>query len=202
MMRPRNYIPIATMLTAVLVAPGCAKRASVAEEKEAEALSSPEVTAGGAGEETRFAAQQEKASFVTEIAFKPGSQFLNDEARQKLADTLKKAYGAGEVDTVEVLSWADEEYPSVHTKRLPEAQRELAENRNEEIQRFFEANDGSIDVDTYSMAERPSALAETANTKAAKIKRALELGGIPTTSTAVKVPSKASKALVMVIMKE
>jgi hypothetical protein len=107
----------------------------------------------------------------------------------------------GEVSEIKVISWADAEYPSINTKKLSAEERKVADQRNGAIKSYIDQQKTHINVNTYSMAERPNALKEFIGTSEAHVKKSLEQAGIPTTQTSPEFPSKASKAIVMVIMK-
>jgi hypothetical protein len=152
--------------------------------------------------QNRYAADKADASYVTEVQFNRGMASLNADAIDKINNLVSRARNTGEIDEIKVISWADQEYPSKNVKALPRVQRDLAAQRNAEIKNQIEGISTKIDVDTYNMAERPGALSELFKTQNAKLKHNLEIAGIPTTASKVKMPSKASKAVVMVIMKE
>jgi hypothetical protein len=152
--------------------------------------------------EAKQVAAEEEAPYVTEFAFKKNDASLTPAARAKLAKLYKNAKAKGEIEDVRVITWADEEFPSVHTKTLPKAQQDLVDRRNAEIENYLESLDKDTDVKTYSMAKRPGLLADLLSTTDARIKKSLEVAGIPNTHTSVKRPSKASKSIVMFLLEE
>lgn len=150
--------------------------------------------------EAKQIAVEEQASYVTEFAFAKGSSSLTDEAKMNLRTLIDSARKRGKVDDIKVITWGDSEYPSVHTGKLSKADIELVKKRNKSIENFVEAYNKDLDVDFYSMAERPNTLQRLFGTTDARIKRSLETAGVPNTDSAVKAPTKASKSIVMVIV--
>lgn len=153
-------------------------------------------------QEALIAANENEAAYVAEISFKKGSAVLTPQSKAQLTNLVQNAKSAGKIDDVKVVTWADMEYPSVNTSKLSQAQRKLAEDRNKEIKKYLETAEKGIDVDAYNMAERPGALSRLMGTENARIKKSLEVAGIPNTDTAVKIPPKASRAMVMVILEQ
>jgi hypothetical protein len=157
----------------------------------------------GASIEAKQLAAQQQAPFVTELNFEKGESHLSHEAKARVTKILKQAGEKGQIEQVKLISWADNEYPSVHTKVLPEKEKNLADSRNREIESFIASKGETTPViEKFNMAERPGALAEMVGTENARLKGTLEKAGIPNTDTSVKSPSKASKAIVMVILRE
>ena len=152
--------------------------------------------------ESKQLASEEKTNLVTEISFPKGRAGINSAARTDIKKLFEKAKTKGEIDQVKVITWADEEYPSVHSKKLSKSERRLVNRRNDAIEDYLESLDKTIDVDRFSMAERPNALKTLFSTEDARVKRSLETAGIPNTDTSVKIPGKASKAIVIFVLKE
>lgn len=151
--------------------------------------------------EAQQVAAEQSAAFVAEIAFAKDSTSLskgNKAKIQKLVDDAKKV---GSVEEVKLVTWADQEYPSVHTKNLSAGDRKLVDNRNKGMEDFIKMMPGDLKVKAYSMAERPNAFVEFVGASDARIKKSLETAGIPTTDTTVKSPSQASKAIILVVLK-
>lgn len=152
--------------------------------------------------ESKQLASEEETNLVTEISFNKGKTNLSQTARNEIKALWQKASKKGKVDEVKVITWADQEYPSVHENKLSEKQVNLVKKRNSEIEKFIEGLSKDADVETFSMAERPGALEKLVTSEDAKIKKSLETAGIPNTDTTVKVPGKASKSVVIFIMEE
>lgn len=173
--------------------------ACASKEKTEEANAKP---APGPSMEAKQVANEQEAAFVTEITFKKGSNSLTQVSKQKLTHLLANAKSAGDVEEIKVISWADTEYPSVNTKKLSKKERDLARNRNSEIQKYLKAENDRMKFTAYNMAERPNVFQDWLNTSDARIKKSLEVAGIPTTDTSVKIPSKASRSMVMALLKK
>jgi len=52
------------------------------------------------------------------------------------------------------------------------------------------------------MAERPNIIKEFVGSSEARLKKSLERAGIPNTDTSVKFPAKASRAILLIDLKE
>jgi hypothetical protein len=169
--------------------------------KPIEPSKSPPSPSVGASIEAKQVAAEQEATFVTEISFKKGNSRLSDSMKMKLQALIGDAARVGNIKAVHTISWADEEYPSSNAKKLSQKGQDLAKSRNEELEKFFETMPVKMKVIAHSMAERPGIFKDLWGDDEVRIKKSLEAAGIPTTDTAVKVPSKASKAIVFVILK-
>lgn len=178
-------------LSRIAFAAGLALTVSACATKTKTAAVSPEA---------KVVAQQNEASYVAEIGFEKGSAQLTPAAKTQLASILDRAKNAGKLDEVKVISWADAEYPSEAAKRLPKAQRDLADRRNTTIKNYLKNVASGVDVDEYNMAERPNSMERLLSTSDARIKRGLENAGIATTAHDLRFPENASKSMVMVIL--
>lgn len=162
--------------------------------------SSTKTTSAGPSIEAKQVAVEQEASYVTEFSFNRGSATLSEAAKADLRRVIADAkHNGGEIREMKVITWGDSEYPSSNTKKLSNKEIDLVDKRNKNITDFVKSVQDGVSVDTHSMAKRPGALKDLFNTQDAQIKKSLETAGIPTTDTAVKVPSKSSKAIVMVI---
>ncbi|WP_374029235.1 hypothetical protein [Bdellovibrio bacteriovorus] len=191
---------LAVILLSVVVGCASSKKDESPAEQAPEVKKQTQKKAPTVSIESKQLAAEEETPFVTEFSFKKGSADLSQTAKNEIESLIKKAEKKGKIEEIKVISWADEEYPSVHTKKLSTAERNIANNRNKSIESFV--NDFPLDakVSTYSMAERPNILKDVISTSDARIKKSLETAGIPNTDTSVKVPAKASKAIVIVIV--
>jgi hypothetical protein len=153
--------------------------------------------------EAKQVAAEQDSPYVAEVTFKKGSTTLNKAAKERLESVLAKTSAEHPIAEVKIISWADQEYPAGKTKSLSQDQKKIAENRNKELKNYLHEKHSDWNVDTYSMAERPSAFSTFLGSSDARIKKSLENAGIPTTeSVKGKKSSKASKAIVMFIPKE
>lgn len=147
-------------------------------------------------------AKAEETTYVTEISFDKGSTTLSTAAKRRLASFVSNARKSGDIDDIKIVTWADVEYPSMEAGKLSKEQRDLATRRNRALKEYLkDVSDDEGDVDTYNMASRPGALSRLVRSDDARVKRSLEAAGIPTTDSKVKMPAKASKSIVMIVMK-
>lgn len=142
-------------------------------------------------------AQEAKAHNFVEISFDQGSATLSASAKASLDAVVEQARTSGKIDEVLVFAWSDEEFPSKELKKLTKQQRDLADKRSEAISKHIKSQK-SVDVDTYSMAERSNALSRWFNTTDSKLKNAFTAAGLPTSADTNQYPSKASHAVVLV----
>jgi hypothetical protein len=151
--------------------------------------------------EAKVVAQQEHASYLIQVSFPKGSSHLTTAAKDKLDETMQRARRDGTVKDIKVIAWADHEYPSASKKTLSEPQRKLADNRAKAIDDYLKPQT-QANIDNYNMAERPNSLQKIASTSDSRIKKSLEDAGIPTTAHDLRTPENASKAMVMLVLKE
>ncbi len=189
-------IIIALVLTAALTS--CSSHPT---EAEVAAPSAVKEKPPGASIEAQQVAAEQKADYVAEISFAKKQKVITLAARKAMGKILKEAAAKGQVEEVRVITWADSEYPSVNTKKLSKDQQQLALDRNKEIEKFLKAQNMDFKIKTFSMAERANALKDFIGSAESRIKKSLEVAGIPTTDTSVKFPSKASKSILLVLMK-
>lgn len=157
-------------------------------------------SAGPSIEAQQIAAQNEAAAFI-EIPFAKGKAGLSKNSRQQIDELLAKAPDKDKIESVKVISWADLEYPSVQSTKLPKGQIKLAERRLDSVTDYLKKKADGVDVEKFNMAERPTALQRFFETDDARIKNSLESLGIPNTDTAVKEPRKASRTIVFLVLK-
>ncbi len=153
--------------------------------------------------ESKQLASEEETNLVTEITFAKGKAYISDEARKDLQALQRKAASRGKIEEIKVITWGDQEYPSVHEKKLSESQQKIVKMRNDALEKYLSGlSQDDAKIETFSMAERPDALNKLFSSDEAQIKKSLETAGIPNTDTTVKVPGKASKSVVIFIMEE
>lgn len=170
---------------------------SVSNEAQGEAAPTTQ-----ASMEAKQLGAEQQTPYVTELEFDKGSSKLNSASQLKLERLLSRVQANENVDSIKVISWADQEYPTESSKGLPDSQKKLAENRNETIKNFVEKINDGLSVDTLSMAERPNEFAEFLGSEDARIKKSLETSGISLSgSSTEQAKSKVSKAIVMLMLK-
>lgn len=152
--------------------------------------------------ESKQLASEKQTPFVTEIQFQEAKSNVSDKARAELKKLYKEASRKGKISEVQIITWGDREYPSEKDKELSEQQKKLVDLRNKSLTQSLNKMSKDLDVNTFSMAERPGKMDEMFNSESASIKESLETAGIPTTDKSAKVPGKASKSVVIFIMEE
>jgi hypothetical protein len=135
-------------------------------------------------------------SAATEIAFQAGTAELTPESQAKLDALILDAHKRGQIDQVKVLSWGDISYPASAAVTVPKSQKDLAKSRNEAIEGYIEKKNSALYVESYNMAERPTALQDLLNTSEAQVKDSLERAGITGDKN-----RRGSRAMVMVIVR-
>lgn len=146
---------------------------------------------------TNSAALEAKADSFVEIQFAQGSAALSESSKASLKALMEQSSYSGKLDEIIVLSWADEEYPSKNLRKLPKAQRDLAEKRNQSVAEYLKSMK-NMDIDTYNMAKQPNTLSKWFNTTDTRLKRSLVAAGLPTTADNPQYPSKASHSVILV----
>ena len=203
-----KFLKTSTLALASLALFACAhgndKKGEAEHPKEAELpVAKKSAPDAGSSIEAKQVAAEEEATYVAEIKFPKTKSTLTANDKERLKKIFDQAAAKGQIEDIKSVAWADSEYPSVHTKKLPTAERLLADHRNQAIETYFKELNGKTasKFSAYNMAERPNAVAEMLGTPNARIKKSLEVAGIPNTDTSNKTPSKASKAIVMIILK-
>ena len=171
------------------------------KESEVIAPATHKSQSSAAGIETQQVALEQNAEFVIELVFHKREVVLSQENKNKLQKMMKTALQKEHVDKIKVISWADEEYPSEKVKKLSSEQRQIADDRNKAIKTYIQDGKNDLKIDVYSMAERANSLKEFLGSSEVRIKDSLEHSGIPTSDDPSHFASKASKSIVMFIMK-
>lgn len=174
--------------------------ACAAQEKKPE-VPAVSVNRPSASIEAQQVAAAQGTPLVTEVAFAAGRDRLGKADGKKINRFIDESLKQGDVEKIQVISWADEEYPSVNTKKLSQSQIDLAHRRGEEIHAYIRRHKFS-DIELINMARRPNALQKLVQSDDYRIKRALEVSGIPNTDTSVKEPSKSGHTMVIVYMNQ
>lgn len=152
--------------------------------------------------ESQHLASRQETRFVTEVNFPKGKHFVREEAAQDLQRIYQTAHKSGRIDRVQLITWADEEYPGKKKVELSKEQTELVTDRNEALSKILRSQNSKLKVETYSMAQRPLAFKKILPTEENKIETSLESSGIPHSDDTMRAPGKASKSIVIFIMEE
>jgi outer membrane protein OmpA-like peptidoglycan-associated protein len=153
--------------------------------------------------EAKQLANEQETSYVTEFSFRKGSEELSPTSKKQLEEVSKKALVRGKIEIIKVITWADQEYPSAIKNKLSASQQSLAKKRNDRIKNYLKKlhPDVSGDIELISMAQRPSFMKNLLSSDDARIKRSLESAGIPDSESTSKKGGKASKSIVLILVK-
>lgn len=162
----------------------------------------PPPPAAGTSIEAKELAAEEQAPYVTEFKFRKGEKILSAADMDRVKKFLDEAKAHGEITGIQIISWADKEYPAKPTKHLSLDQVTLAKDRANTVAAVFHGLDKDLKIETLNMADRPSRFAEWFDTKNAQVKNALEAAGIPHDGGQAKSPPKASHAIVLLMLKK
>lgn len=170
-------------------------------EKEIAAPAEPKKNGTNISIESKQLAVQQNAVSVIEIKFSKNKYQLSEENKKSITKLIHEVSSNPHVRKIAIIAWSDAEYPSEDQKELSAQQKELAEGRNQNIKSFIEKTlSKKIELLTYNMAERPTSFNEFIKSSEARIKKSLEVAGIPTTETNSPFPRKASKAVILAII--
>lgn len=150
--------------------------------------------------DTARAAAMSGGSEFAVVEFDKGSHALTENGRATLQKVANISAGEGrEVEEIEVLAWADKEYPATGGK-ADRADVNLADDRASVIKTYLKDDlDTKADIDKHNMAQRPGAFSELVKTEDYKIKNNFEKSGAaPTGSSVDAMSSKVSKAIVVI----
>lgn len=152
--------------------------------------------------EVKKAAEALGASVASEVTFDVGSHSLKQEELVELANAVKEAQKTNKIKEVQVVAWADVEYPA-EGQSGTNSTIKLANRRAKAIENFLKQDLEISKVKKINMAKQPSYLQEALGTKTADVKHALvNSGAVPTSpSNEVNIKGKASKALILIYTK-
>ncbi len=165
---------------------------------------SPQITTTkpvGSSVTTKLLASEQGTDLYTEIDFMKGSAKLSQNALQKIKSLQQKAKAKGNIDEVQVITWADKEYPSNQKEELDQSQKDLVEKRNKALEKYF-AQNKDVKFTPISMAERTTALGRLTASEKTKVKESLQEVEIATTANKEKGPSMVSKSIIMLLPKD
>lgn len=196
-MNLQKYFQSAVVLASMLLL-SCANTGQKSKEAEKQVInSSAEANAQGI---SNSAAWDASAHNFVEISFDKGSHALSKNAKANLNAILGRADQFAKIDQVIVLAWGDEEYPSKKRNKLSKKQISLAEDRNRSVKTYV-GEITNAGVDSYNMAERPTAFSKWFNTADNQLKDSLLAAGLPTTAKETQITNKASHAVILIKVK-
>lgn len=147
--------------------------------------------------ETSITAKQvasgQGSNFVSEFKFSKGQVSLNPVNKQKIKEVYDRADRKGQIKEVQIVTWADQNFPTENKEELASDQQTLVKKRNRSIEKYLSHLDNDLNVKTISMAERAGAVARFTASDEAKIKESLD---------SKDAPDKVSESMVIFILKE
>lgn len=117
------------------------------------------------------------ASHVSPIFFDPGIKALTKQEKAELQAFITNVRETQKITSVNVLAWADREYPTKKEQVASPKQVALADARAAAIKKYLQ-DDLKVDrVDVHNMAERPSKMDELFKTADYEVKKSAEATG-------------------------
>lgn len=142
-------------------------------------------------------ASEAGSNMFTQIYFKKGSSVLTTDARKKLQSLFQKA-SKQKIDEVQVVTWADIEYPEKE-KNLYETQQELVEKRNDQLERTLKNYNDGWEIKKVSMAFETNWLEELTEPTSAEVKESMEDVDIATKGSPHSGEKKASRSIIIFV---
>jgi hypothetical protein len=102
------------------------------------------------------------------VNFDKGSAVVSDGQRSDLKALVEAARTDGAISKIIVAAWSDKDYPA-RGEQLTDLDRKLASEREKSVATVL-LQLGVKDVETHSMAEYPTWISKTFNTRDAKVK--------------------------------
>ena len=199
-MKTRYKLEHIVIFTSMALASACASP----PQRSTDGQSIPEAQAA---DEAQAKALAQESSFFTEVLFQQGSAVLDDTAKANINDLIDKATHGGtgmqprEISEFRVVSWSDDEYPSDSLLSPTDAQKELADNRDDAVKDYIQERFPSPPVALYNMVQDPNALQAALNNRPrnhrSPYEQPQEQGGIVTDAIEMK-----SRALVIAVIKK
>lgn len=150
---------------------------------------------------TAKAAAQVGATHYTVVNFPQGQDVLSNAELSKLRELAVTAQQHGKVQEIQVLSWADREYP-VDGQKVSAKDSDLADNRAVTIKEYLKNDlNTSADIESHNMAKRPGVFAELVKSDDFEVKTTFEDTGAAPNDVGTRqalVGNKASKAIILV----
>jgi hypothetical protein len=150
---------------------------------------------------TSQAAAEVGATHYTVINFAPGQNTLPEPERAKLRELASEAARHGKVAEIQVLAWADKEYPK-EEQNVASRDEKLADQRAETIKDFLKKDlKTSADVEAHNMAKRPGVFSELVKSEGYEVKTSFENTGAAPNDVGPRASltgNKASKAVVLI----
>lgn len=138
-------------------------------------------------------ASEQGSNFVTEIKFPKKKDIISDQDQMKIKKMYEKAQRVGKIQEVQLIIWADKEFPTKENQKLSKEQQVLVDDRNDSLANLIGQLDKKIKIKKISMAQRASTLEKFTASDEAEVKESLEMSDAP---------GKMSGAIVIFILDE
>lgn len=136
-------------------------------------------------------ASEQGSDLVVELKFQKSKNIIPAADQQRIKTLYGKAVKKGKIKEVQLITWADKDYPSAVKDELAEKQQNLVDKRNDGLEKYILKLDDNLSVKKISMAERAGALAKFTATEEAEVKESLDVRDAP---------GKAGHAMVIFIL--
>lgn len=136
-------------------------------------------------------ASEQGSNLVTEVKFARGQTEISETNKFKIEKLYEKAKKRGEVEEVQLITWADQEFPQ-KGKDLKRSQKNLVNERNDHLKDLILSLDADLEIKKISMAERANALEEFTASKESQVKESLKHR---------EAAGKVSEAMIVFILK-
>lgn len=150
---------------------------------------------------TAQAAAKVGATHYTVVNFPQGQDGLSQAELSKIRELATVAQQSGKVEEIQVLAWADREYP-VDGQKVSAKDSDLADNRAVTIKEYLKNDlNSSASIESHNMAKRPGVFAELVKSDDFELKSTFEDTGAAPNDVGTRqalVGNKASKAVILV----
>lgn len=119
-------------------------------------------------------ASEQGSNFVTEVKFPKGGTDVSPVNRQKIKELYQKAEAKGNIEQVQLITWADNEYPVKDKRDLAQSQKQLVDERNDQLEEVIEKLDDDLEIKKISMAERAGVLEKFTASEESQVKESLD----------------------------
>jgi hypothetical protein len=130
-------------------------------------------------EQARMTQKMQKGTSYQVIEFQQGASQLTEAQRRNIKTLIDNAKAAGPVEKIHVAVFPDRELPRQENAQLPQAQRDLVEQRISALESYMNESLQLDNVETHNMAERTNWFARAFNTDEAELKSLFAQEGAP-----------------------
>jgi hypothetical protein len=154
-------------------------------------------------EQARVMQKMQKGTNYQVIEFQQGASQLTEAQRRNIRTLIDNARAAGPIEQIHVAVFADRELPPQQDAQLPQAQRDLVDQRISALESYMNESLQLDNVETYNMAERTNWFARAFNTDEAELRSLFAQEGAPQNVDpeefrVVKAEGGAMKAVILI----